>query len=64
MFNVISSHSTRLLLCFLSPFHLSEASPVLTNWRGVAGFQTLCGSVITMFHVSCPCYLVSDLMTG
>ena len=76
MFNVISSHSTSLLLCFSRTFHLSEASPVLTNWSGGAGFKTLCGSVlaeslrmhvdtfINVFHVSCPCYLVSDFMNG
>ena len=25
---------------------IQKASSVLTNWRGVAGFQTLCGSVL------------------
>ena len=26
---------------------IQEASSVVTNWRGVAGFQTLCGNVLT-----------------
>ena len=26
---------------------IQEASSVLTTWRGVAGFKTLCGSVLT-----------------
>ena len=34
---------------------IQEASSVLTNWRGVAGFSTLCGSVLT---------LTTDMKTG
>ena len=32
---------------------IQEASSVLTNWRGVAGFKTMCGSVLTELFRTC-----------
>ena len=44
--NYVQIVNKQVYIVSASPL-VQEASSLLTNWRGVAGFKTLCGSVLT-----------------